>query len=236
MKVKVSYQTLQLPPPHAFAYTLELDFLEDELKVKYELEFLNRDEITLEEIEEEGFSTDDDFSWTGSLGKAWVDDLYDDLLDVELEEESEDFNIYLHMEIQDKEVDMAGLAVLAEDWDYRLQELIQAIYEKAGIEEKLKLQFIHIQTGENTFYQLEASFEHKTCNINKKPITWEELHQLMSDVYTIDFEGEEVEKPSKEGLWINPDGESGYQHFDAQAGPKAEKIKQRILDVLTTSD
>ncbi|VXD12057.1 hypothetical protein [Marinoscillum sp. 108] len=232
MKVKVSYQTLQLPPPLAFAYTLEMEFHEEEIKIQYDLEFLNRDEITLEEIEEEGFSENDDYSWTGTLGKAWVEDLYDDLLEVDLEDESEDFNIYLHMEISHDGQEDSGIAVMAEDWDYRLQEVIQAIYEKAGIEDKLKLKFIHQANGERSFYELEGSFEHKTCQINQKDISWDELHQLMSDVYTIDFEGESVEKPSGDGLWIDQDAMSGYQLFDEQAGPKAAKIKSRILDIL----
>ena len=54
MNVKVSYQTLQLPPPFAFAYTLDLTFSEDQIDISYALEFMNREDITLEEIEEEG--------------------------------------------------------------------------------------------------------------------------------------------------------------------------------------
>ncbi len=128
MKVKISYQTIQLPPPHAFAYTLELVFKPKKLEIKYNLEFLNREEVTAEELEEEGYSDNDDFSWSGELGEAWVNDLQQDLMDAELEDESDDFNIYLHIEISDGEENVSGLALLAEDWDYRLQELIQAIY------------------------------------------------------------------------------------------------------------
>ena len=93
MNVKISYQTLQLPPPFAFAYTLDLIFQEDRLDISYELEFMNRDQISLEEIEEEGYSEDDDFNWKGSLGKVWVDNLQNDLSQIELEDESEEFNV-----------------------------------------------------------------------------------------------------------------------------------------------
>ncbi|MEQ8470425.1 MAG: hypothetical protein RIC35_04535 [Marinoscillum sp.] len=230
MTVKVSYQTLQLPPPFAFAYTLELDFKASELHIKYNLEFLNRDDITLEEIEEEGYSKDDDFSWSGTLSKVWVESLKNDLQNIDLEDESEDFNIYLHVEIDN---DQSGLAVMAEDWDYRLQELIQAIYEKAGIEDKLKMKIIHLDGSTREFYELEGSFEERNGKVNNRLIEWDDMHQLMSDIYTIDFEGESVEKPNENGLWIDPDGQSGYQHFETQAGPMSNKIKKRILDGLS---
>ncbi|MFT6881765.1 MAG: hypothetical protein ACI83W_000733 [Marinoscillum sp.] len=233
MKVKVSYQTLQLPPPHSFAYTLEMNFHADHIDIVYDLEFLNRDEVTDEELEEEGYTKDDNFQWKGSLGQVWVNDLKDDILDVELEEESEDFNTYLHFEIETGEETMDGLAVLAEDWDYRLQEVIQAIYEKAGIESKLMVKFINKDGAASEYFELTASFEHQTTEVNKKSITWEQLHELMSDMYVINFEEEPQDNPDKNGLWIDPDGQSGYQLFDAQAGPKANKIKSRILSLLS---
>lgn len=226
MNVKVSYQTLQLPPPFAFAYTLELNFKADALDIKYALEFMNRDQITLEEIEEEGYSENDDFNWEGSLGKVWVDNLKNDLEHIELEDESDDFNIYLHVEFDD---DRQGLAVLAEDWDFRLQELIQAIYEKAGLEAKLIMKLIHIDGKKQSEFVLEGSFEHLSGSVNGQSIDWEELHQLIEDIYTIDFEEEPLTKPSKDGLWIDPEGSGNYQLFDNQAGPKSKEIKARIL-------
>lgn len=229
MKVQVSYQTLQLPPPFAFAYTMKLEFLENELKIKYDLEYLNRDEISREEIEEEGYSDDDDYSWRGSLGKVWVDTLKDEFAKIDLEEESEEFSIYLHVEIENGR---SGLAVHAEEWDYKLQELIQAIYEKSGIEDKLKIRFMHIHDGKRDYYELTGSFENKTCSVSNKKLSWEDLQELMADVYTIDFEGEPVAIPEENGLWIAPDIDSDYQLFDIQAGENAGKIKKSILGYL----
>lgn len=230
MNVKISYQTLQLPPPFAFAYTLDLIFQEDRLDISYELEFMNRDQISLEEIEEEGYSEDDDFNWKGSLGKVWVDNLQNDLSQIELEDESEEFNVYLHVEFDDGH---QGLAVLAEDWDYRLQELIQAVYEKAGIEAKLKMQLLNIEGSQRSFFEVEGSFEELSGTVNKKAIDWDELHLLMEDIYTIDFDEAPVTKPEKDGLWIDPNGSGDYQLFDSQAGPKANNIKNRIMERLT---
>jgi len=235
MIVNISYQTLVQPPPFAFAYTLELNFEASQVKIKYDLEFLNRDEISPEEIEEEGFSENDDFSWEGSLGKEWVDDLMNDLADVDLEEEEgDDYNIYLHMEIKydDGHVE-SGTVVLADDWDYRLQEVIQAIYEKAGIEDKLKMTCLDINDGKQDKYILTGSFEHRSAAINDKPIAWDKLHEIIADIYTIEFDQEPVQTPKEEGLWIDPDGMSGFQCFDEQARPKGNQIKERILKELT---
>lgn len=232
MNVKISYQTLQLPPPHAFAYTLDLAFGENEVAITYELEFLNRDDITKEEIEEEGFSEDDDYKWNGTLGAEWAAMLKESLEAIELEDESEDFNIYLHVEINDGDERRDGMVVLAEEWDYKLQELIQAIYEKAGIEKPLALLCMAIEGNQRSFYEVKGSFEKRTAWVNKTEISWEALHDLMADIYTIDFDQEAVKKPEKDGLWIDPDGDSGYQRFEDQAGPKADKIKTRILEAL----
>lgn len=230
MNVKISYQTLQLPPPFAFAYTLDLTFSNDQINISYALEFMNRDQISLEEIEEEGYSENDDFNWEGSLGKVWVDNLQNDLDQIELEDESEDFNTYLHLEFEDGR---EGLAVLAEDWDFRLQELIQAIYEKAGVEARLIMKLINIDGNERSFYELEGSFENLSGKVNNHAIDWDEFHLLIEDIYTIDFEGDTVRKPEGNGLWIDPDGAGNYQLFDKQAGPKANSIKNRILSRLT---
>lgn len=229
MKVQVSYQTLQLPPPFAFAYTLKMEFLENELKVKYDLEYLNREDLSREEIEAEGYSEDDDFSWRGSLGKVWVDTLKEGFEKIDLEEESEDFNVYLHVAIEGSR---SGLAVHAEDWDYRLQELIQAVYEKSGIEDQLKMRFMHINGAQRNYYELTGSFEHKTCSVGGRELSWDDLQELMADVYTIDFDGEPVAIPDDEGLWIAPDADSDYQLFDIQAGESASKMKKRILHYL----
>lgn len=232
MKVKVSYQTLVLPPPHSFAYTLDLEFLDHELKIDYNLEFLNRDEVTLEEIEEEGYSANDDFKWTGTLGREWVEDLADDLLQAELEEENEELDVYLHLEITHNGETDSGLAVLAEEWDYRLQELIQAIYEKAGLEKALQMKIINIQGAQRSYHEINASFVTKSAKLNSKTITWEDLHDIMSQVYIVEYDGESEEKPSKDGLWIDPNGESGYFKFDTENNKEITKAKNILLDLI----
>ncbi len=229
MNVKISYQTLQLPPPFAFAYTLDLTFHDNGLDLSYALEFMNREELSLAEIEAEGYSENDDFSWNGNLGKVWSENLWNDLSQIELEDESDAFNVFLHLEFDDER---QGQAVLAEDWDYRLQELIQAIYEKAGVEATLLMKLLHIEGRERTYYELTGSFENLSGAVNQKPIDWEDLHRLVEDIYTIDFEEKPVGTPNQDGLWIDPDGSGNYQLFEKQAGAKAEEIKQRIIDQL----
>ncbi len=235
MIVRISYQTLLLPPPFAFAYTMELDFKNEQIEIKYDLEFLNRDEISLEEIEAEGYSENDDYSWQGTLGKVWYDDLYNDIHQIELEEETEEINVYLHMEVQSNDnFENEGLVVLAEDWDYRLQELIQAIYEKDGIEAPLSLTCINVKNGNKETFHLKGTFEHKTATINDQPIDWEQMHELVADIYAIDLESEPVSKVKGDALWIDPASDGAYFNFDELAGPKAVKIKERILNKLAS--
>lgn len=229
MQVNISYQTLHLPPPYALAYTLKLDFRQTSLLVDFQLEYLNREELTDEEILDEGYSLDSTFEWSGELDGVWVKELKAPLLNAKLKSETEEANVWIHIEIEGGK---SGLVLDPDEWEYRLQEIIQAIYEKAGYEKPLHMKFIEQSKGKNTFYELTGSFATRTCQINGKELSWDRMQLLMSDVFSMDFEGEWTEKPTKEGLWINPDGMSGYQSVAEMAPSRYKKVEKAILQIL----
>lgn len=232
MQVNISYQTLHLPPPFAFAYTLRLEFKSNELLVDFQLEYLNRETLSEDEILDEGYSLEDKFGWTGTLGPEWVKELKTDIANAQLQKETEEHPIWIHFEIANEK---SGLVINPDDWEYRLQELIQAIYEKAGHEKPLQMKFIDREKGKSTFYELTGSFATRSCTINQKSIPWQEMQTLMSEVFSMEFEEEWTSKPDEDGLWINPDGISGYQAVEQMAGKRAQSTKKQILKTLQSA-
>lgn len=227
MKVKISYQTLILPPPFAFGYTLDLDIGQDKVKVKYALEYLNRETITKEEIEEEGFTDADDFNWEGTLGKAWSEEMKS-LKDIELIETSNDENIWMHFKIEIDGTERSGLTSDAELWDFRIQELIQAIYEKEKMELPLMVKLMHLKGGKLVNYVVEGAFESLTARINHRSVSWRSMQEAMSVVFSAELEPDGTKKPIKDGIWIFLDEEKAF--FRLSINSKSEAAIIRSLD------
>ena len=75
----LKYQTAEnIPAP--FAHAIEINgSLDQELELSFELTYLDREDLTEDEILEEGFTTNDNFTWKGTLPKVWVDVVYGSL-------------------------------------------------------------------------------------------------------------------------------------------------------------
>ncbi len=225
MKVIVSYQTLQLPPPYSFAYTLDLNIDNDQALINFEQEYLNRDTLSEEEILNEGFTLDDNFSWQGTLGKVWADHLGKLFEDVKLQEVSDDDRLYIHMAIGNGK---PGMVIDTDFWDYELQEAVQAIYEASGRELKMHLNFIFVKDGTKRPIALEASFENRKARIDQdQPILWDDLRKVMSLVYNEEFEEHATKKPAEDGLWVDFEG-AGY-YFQVLNKSVSEELTDLLL-------
>lgn len=55
-KIIAQYQTIQLPPPYSFDYQLIISPKADGLEVDFKLHYTDRDELSEEEILDEGFT------------------------------------------------------------------------------------------------------------------------------------------------------------------------------------
>lgn len=228
MKVKISYQTLLLPPPFAFGHTLDLSLEKDELQVAYELEYLNRDTIGKEEIESEGYSEDDNFEWKGSLGKVWRDEFEVLLKDIELEPNNSNENIWMHFKISENGDEKSGLVKDVDFWDFKTQELIQAIYEKAQIELPLSMKFIVKEGSSSERYEIKGQFEHRKSTVNDREIPWKAMQEVAETIFSMEFEQEPVKKPKADGIWVDLSGEGDFCQVMAN-----KKLSDKILSVLT---
>ena len=71
-KITLTYNPGPIPPPFCHQYKISIEkSTSNEFLTDLSLEYYNRDEITEEEIFDEGFSMDDNCTWSGTLPLLW---------------------------------------------------------------------------------------------------------------------------------------------------------------------
>lgn len=228
MYAKFSYQTLHLPPPFAFAYTMELTF-SGVLEADFQLEYLNRETLSPEEIEEEGFTENDDFGWKGQLDAVWIEILSGWISAAKTTRDSPSETTWIYLETDEKK----GSLKETDEWEYRLQQIIQAIYEQSGHERPLRVKLVHRKNRVDSLYELTASFARRTSRLNGKHLAWEDMQELLSRVFALDFKDETVSQPQHDGFWIDAGDSSDFQEILLPNGKKGEQLRSDVLSLLT---
>ncbi|MEO9872665.1 MAG: hypothetical protein ABJF63_19440, partial [Ekhidna sp.] len=137
MNIKLSYQPQQLPPPFAYAAVMEFESAENKLFLNLDLKYLEREELTDDELRAEGFTRNDDLIWKGEVNTRWLEDIK--LLgEMKMSSEPNNEN-YLHIEKDDLILGFPSNIILA---NALFQELLQVVLEIAGIESPLKVVFV----------------------------------------------------------------------------------------------
>jgi hypothetical protein len=220
----LKYQTAEnLPAP--FAHAIEINGVIAQgvpnLEISFELTYLDREEFTEEELAEEGFTMNDNFSWKGTLPKIWSDVVFGNLKSANVLHIK---SLEPHQEFW--QVDFEGKIFYPKDTEqfkYLIEELQQAVYEKAEKESPLKLTFLKNQSGENIEVNIKASFVErkleysrnniKDAQIESKILDWEELNFVLKNTFSGDFEADFALKnrPSHKGLFVNAGDELWYE-------------------------
>lgn len=209
-----------VPPPFHYAYHLELTLRPDALEAKFDLRYLHREELTEEEILDEGFTPNDDWHWSGSLPEVWLNTLKEQLqksIWPNKPKEVVEGEPLLEIQLlsQGSEILFAGKPADPQVWEYFLQELMQAIYEVAQKEAPFKLHYKEINyLGEATEIWVEASFAARTATARQngmkaaaaeKQVPWLELKKLLKTVYLpeYDYDNALEEEPQKMGRYLS---------------------------------
>lgn len=208
--LNISFLTLQVPPPFAHGYTISISKKESGWQVGFQLEYLQRDTLTEEEILEEGFSGADDFEWYGALPTVWVKTL-DQLLDHTLlkPEKTEEAPNHLFLEYANN--GKSGFPENLEAWEYLLEELIQAIYELAERELPFMLHIVRQKSGVDM--RLEAKFATRQFYLKDSSNTypWGQLKAVLAQIENFEIDENPKAKPHKKGSWLSFDGEHYYE-------------------------
>ena len=227
-RLQIRYQTARsLPAPYAYFYTLTAKPAgASEMQVDMAITYPDRDDIDDDELIAEGFSREDDLTWSGRLPVSWSETITGltratriQPLDEETLGEDDDFwEITIE---NDNGAKKQGFPPNADDWQYTVQELIQAIYERTNRERPFNLIYLDNSTGATpSEIRLTASFAERSIRFvrvqNKREqnrtLPWSMLQKLMSKVYEHDFNPDEAQlkRPTRSGQWLNLGNEEWY--------------------------
>ncbi|AUD02866.1 hypothetical protein [Spirosoma pollinicola] len=233
--LQIRYQTARsLPAPYSYFYTLTINTVAaNAIQVDLAITYPGRDDIDDDELIAEGYTRDDDYAWSGRLPKAWWESLaalvrktrLQPVVEDEIEEDDDFWAITIEAENGNK---TTGQPAKAEDWQYLMQELIQATYEAMGSERPFELIYLDLnnQQGELELH-LTASFVERTVKITtlesrreqSKLISWSSLQHVMSQVYNYDYDPDDamLKRPKRDGQWLNMGTEEWYEISDYRA-------------------
>ncbi|TDB67049.1 hypothetical protein [Arundinibacter roseus] len=246
-KFIIRFQTAAyLPSPYAHEYSLSFDTAHGSLAVDFVLNYLDRDELDLETILDEGFTENDDYAWKGTLPFVWKTRLQQMVQPKQLVLNSyiSENDSLIEIEFQDEEEQQKiQFPADTELWDYFLQEIIQAIYEASGKERPFELRYLHIEKMESSLLNFQASFLHCTfqATLDQHPtvlLPWESVNELMATVFTAEFIPEEAyqRKPTQPGnyLYIGDDLWYAFGEGIVEPAPKSKILPkmQQLFDRL----
>ena len=231
--LQIRYQTARsLPAPYAYFYTLTAKPTNSDVQIDLAITYPDRDDIDDDELIAEGFTRDDDFSWSGRLPDAWLRAFTDIVgktrlqpLDEEQLGEDDDFwEITL-------DGGSVGKPANSDDWQYLVQELIQATYEADQRERPFELTFLDSGSrGSGRELVLTASFANRTVVVRdrsqrdgSRTLPWSTLQRVMSAVYSVDFDPETTldRRPKTTGQWLNLGTDDWYDISQLPAVIKA---------------
>ncbi|WP_420151214.1 hypothetical protein [Spirosoma sp.] len=226
-RLQIRYQTARsLPAPYSYFYTLSLTPVSNNgVEIDLAITYPDRDDIDDDELIAEGYTRDDDFSWSGRLPKAWLESVTNLVAKTRLQPVEED-NLgedddFWGMTLDAKGTTTYGKPTNADDWQYLVQELIQAAYESIGRERPFELTYLNLnrQQGDQEI-RLTGSFAERVVKIQSvqnrrehtQTLPWTTLQQIMSKVYEHDFDTEDaqIKRPRQDGQWLNLGGEEWY--------------------------
>jgi hypothetical protein len=209
IRLELDFDSGHIPPPFSHTYKLRITFGKHFIDTQLDLSYTDREELSEEEIFDEGFSLDDDYQFSGEIPKVW---------------EAPWKELYAKSRWSNKKLDEeGGIKLLAKDaqgqivrtvpanqqeWQIFAQDYIQAIYEINKKEAPLTIQFYEQEGAVANDYTLTVNFSIRKieAKINGKnvPADWEQTKELLSNVYLPDYDYgmAKEQKPKRNGYFI----------------------------------
>ena len=202
-----------IPPPYSHIYHITINENPSYLTLSFRLRYTDRDELSEDEIFEEGFGPDDDFTWSGKLDKIWKQQFEALLSGAKFHNNpssGSDFNI--EVTSNDGNTDKKGYVAKKETagWVYFIQELKQAILESEQIEAPLAIEYLKIDDGTSAHLILNGSFANRTftVKVDNRPVEqleWQVLQKTINLIFNeteIDYEEAVADRPRSEGYYL----------------------------------
>lgn len=243
----IKFQTSEItPPPYAYFYTLALTKSSEGLQADFDHQYLDRDELDEEAILEEGFELNSNYAWKGELSAVWKKELEKVLAKNSYKSESKTKETEDYIELvfpHESGADESHFPTIIADFEYFLQEIMQAIYEVSGREQPFKLEYRNIDRLGETITGCLAVFAERFFAVQRndeppKNLPWKWTQEVMGTVFMADFLMEdasrEVPKFSGkylslgDGLWFEF-GETLIEPTpDSEVLPRIEKLLNQL--------
>lgn len=204
---EIKFQTSALvPAPFAHAVELNLKVIADKLHYHYQLSYIDRDTLEIDEILEEGFTENDDQNLSGILPASWFNyfkDLSANISPLKIVELA-DHQAYW-------EIGEVGKLLYPKnfgDWELFIEHLRQAALEEQKLELPLKVQIWRKFSAEDRKYEIMASFYERNLHIigqkETKNLEWNKLADLLKDIFAAEFIYEKAseQEPQRQGLFL----------------------------------
>lgn len=208
----IRFQTApSVPAPFSHYDTFKL-FIDSDKKINidFSINYIDRDELSEDEILDEGFTMDDNYSWKGAVPALWIEEFRSIFSTSHIirKREEKEFEDFVEVELDEEGKRVTVYPVDKERWAYFVQELMQAVFEVSGRENPFELTYLNLDEG--TELNLRASFADKTFTLSKnqgsaKNLEWKRLQEVMDTVYKAGFLDELSvdKKPSKKGKFLS---------------------------------
>lgn len=237
-KIKIEFKTLEVPAPYAHDYVLTLQ-IDKKIDAQYEITYKGREDLSEAEILEEGYTTDDDFSWKGEIDNSWKKSILA-MADIIKTKKSVTPNEFSQTEISIT-VTSDGKTASAVYYDeeslsYQIQEIVQALFETSKRELPLNINFLLKEGSKKVQFSLKLSFANKSCSIFKnntltKNISWDEGSSLMSLIYQPDYLLDTT-KIKKDDLYISFEENAWYSVDEIEENERLSGFKSELMKYL----
>lgn len=240
-KLTIQFDTGPQPPPFCHRYEIALERVENVLKVALNLEYYDRDEISEEDILDEGFTMEDDVAWQGNLPDIWNDQLEKKLGTSNWKKKEPDDGGFSTFSIRYTGNGVSEILYPADrrSWEIFGQDIIQAVFELSGKEASLEILYSTVYApGKSSDLRITYRFAHRKVEVistkgKSKIILWSEGQKLMQYIFYFDFLQEDALDtiPDKPGNYLNP-GDGWWYTYD-QRGEESD-IGIRWQKLVTT--
>lgn len=214
--VVFEYDSGIIPPPYSNVFRLSLDWSNSDLIAELELHYTDREDLSEDEILDEGFTTNDDFSFTGKLDPVWKKVVSIEFDKVKWSGKQLDQGGLTLSAIENGKTGNAKVPAEQELWQLLAQDIIQAIYETSKKEAPLTVNYRQVTNEESVDCSITMNFSNReavfTSKNQSRGINWEYAVQLLKLVFSPDYNYEIAKETAgtKRGSYIECG--DGYWH------------------------
>jgi len=227
-KIRITNDIDQYPAPYCYRYQIEIQ-LKDQIELSVSIAYYDREDLSIEEIEAEGFSEDDDFKWKGKWPEYWREPISVVLSKLKKGKGSQNLKVFMHEDGDYREYFPADFG-----WfEYFMQELIQAIYEKSGRQNEFVIQVLDKNTQESRKLEFTFSFYKRKVFVNENEISWNDSSSIMDELFSFEYDAFSAlsKEPVENGFYINP-GDGLWYQTDVAVKNNSKKSMIPLLESL----